>query len=115
MSKTLNYPWNVNCKEQVPDPSHESRAGVKDGKDGDEDDQVDVLCFHDKEIPAVQYSMYRVGPTMLVVEHTWYSEHMHPHDLPNLEHLKMMTIRPQLSNTSCHDSRKKFCFEEHQI
>ena len=24
---------------------HEGRAGVKDGNDGDEDDQVDVWCF----------------------------------------------------------------------
>ena len=28
---------------------HEGRAGVKDGKDGDEDDQVDVSCFPDRK------------------------------------------------------------------
>ena len=29
--------------------SHESRAGVKDRKDGDDDDQVDVWCFPERK------------------------------------------------------------------
>ena len=28
---------------------HEGRAGVKDEKDGDEDDQVDVSCFPERK------------------------------------------------------------------
>ena len=28
---------------------HKGRAGVKDGKDGDEDDQVDVWCFPERD------------------------------------------------------------------
>ena len=30
---------------RVRDMCHEGRAGVKDGNDGDEDDQVDAWCF----------------------------------------------------------------------
>ena len=30
--------------------SHDSRAGVKEGKDGYEDDQVDVWCFPERNI-----------------------------------------------------------------
>ena len=33
----------------VRDMGHEGRAGVNDGKDGDEDDQVDVLCFPERK------------------------------------------------------------------
>ena len=29
---------------------HESRAGFKDGKDGDEDVQLDVWCFNERTI-----------------------------------------------------------------
>ena len=33
---------------------HDSRAGVKDGKDGDEDDQVDVWCFPERRQPSTE-------------------------------------------------------------
>ena len=56
----------------MPDPSHESRAGVKDGKDGYEDDQVDVLCFHDKEIPAVQYRTLKMTRVDVIGDVTAY-------------------------------------------
>ena len=31
------------------DIGHGSRAGVKHGEDGNEDDQVDVLCFNERK------------------------------------------------------------------
>ena len=34
---------------RVRDMGHDCRAGVKDGKDGDEDDQVDVWCFPERK------------------------------------------------------------------